>query len=205
MTVAAAFELLSRTLSGTFQNRDQALADPAWYVHLQLWCRPTSLFADDSVTFLLEQASAAFEQAPYRQRILRVREDHGQLTAEYYALKNPLAWQGSTQMPERLQALKSEDLQPLVNSRLSITTISDASTTRFEARQHPGKYCQFAVSGETKLVELAFDAIAPQAHSSSPAAFWMYDKGIDAVTNKPTWGALHGPFKLVKTYGYSLT
>lgn len=203
MATADAFEQLTQTLAGTFQNRDQALADPAWYVHLRLWCRPTSLFADDSVTFLLEQASAAFEQAPYRQRVLRVRDDRGQLTAEYYALKNPLAWQGATQVAERLQALQPEDLQPLVNSRLFITMTSGGGVTRFEARQHPGEYCQFAVNGETKLVELAFDAIAPHADSSSSAAFWMYDKGIDAVTNKPTWGALHGPFRLIKTHDYS--
>ena len=204
MTIADAFEQLSQTLAGTFQNRDQALADPAWYVHLRLWCRPTPLFAGDSVTFLLEQASAAFDQAPYRQRVLRVRDDCGQLTAEYYALKHPRAWQGATQLPERLQALQSEDLQPLVNSRLPITITANGDRTRFEARQHPGEYCQFVVNGETKLVELAFDAIAPHSDSASSAAFWKYDKGIDAVTHKPTWGALHGPFRLIKTHDYSL-
>ena len=199
MAASAAFEQLARTLAGTFQNRDQALADPAWYVHLRLWCCPTSLFANDSVTFLIEQASAAFDQAPYRQRILRIRNEHNQLTAEYYALKDPLAWQGATQNPEQLQTLQPNDLQTLVDSRLIITVKLEGHTTRFEARQPPGKYCQFAVNGETKLVELAFDAIAPNSGNSAPAAFWMCDKGIDAATSKPTWGALYGPFRLVKT------
>ncbi|RZM78628.1 chromophore lyase CpcT/CpeT [Leptolyngbya iicbica] len=200
MTASTAFEQLCRTLAGTFQNRDQALADPAWYVHLRLWCSPTRLFVEDSVTFLIEQASAAFDQAPYRQRVLRIRNETDQLTAEYYALKNPLAWQGATQAPERLQALQPDDLQTLVNSRLSIQSRAEGNTIRFEARQQPGQYCQFVVNGETKLVELAFDAIATSPDNSIAAAFWMYDKGIDAATHKPTWGALHGPFKLIKTH-----
>ena len=54
-----------------------------------------------------------------------------------------------------------------------------------------------------KLVDLAFDAIAPQPGSLTHPAFGMYDKGIEAKTNKPTWGAIHGPFKLVKTHDLS--
>ena len=67
----------------------------------------------------------------------------------------------------------------------------------------PGELCQFTLNGETKLVELAFDAIAARSNSHTQSAFWMYDKGIDALTDKPTWGALHGPFQLVKTEDFS--
>ena len=203
MTVEAAFKQLSQTLAGTFQNRAQALADPARYVHLRLWCYPTQLFAEDSNTFFIEQASAAFKQAPYRQRVLRIRLKERHLTAEYYALKDAQLWQGATQEPERLKALQPDDLQALVNSQLSVNAKSEQGFTRFEVRQLPGERCQFQVSGETKLVELAFDAIAPQATSQTKPAFWMYDKGIDAETAKPTWGALHGPFQLVKTDDFS--
>lgn len=203
MTSEAAFALLCRSLAGTFQNRDQALADPAWYVHLRLWCYPTRLFRPDSVTFFIEQASATFPQAPYRQRLLRIRPEPSGLTAEYYALKQPLAWQGATQAPERLLKLQPEDVQELRNSCLPIQIVSEAQATRFVARQKPGERCQFTIDGELKLVELAFDAIAPPAHSQTPAAFWMYDKGIDALTEKPTWGAKQGPFQLIKGQDFS--
>lgn len=203
MTSATAFEQLSLTLAGTFQNREQALADPVWYVHLRLWCYPTQLFAEDSNTFFIEQASAAFEQAPYRQRVLRIRLQDDHLTAEYYALQNPQEWQGATQAPSRLQALCTDDLQPLVNSCLSVTAMPEADSTRFEVRQLEGERCQFTVNNETKWVQLAFDAIAPHPSSRTQPAFWMYDKGIDTTIHKPTWGAIHGPFKLVKTYDFS--
>lgn len=203
MMAEQAFDLLSQSLAGTFQNREQALAEPAWYVHLRLWCYPTRLFAQDSNTFFIEQASAAFKQAPYRQRILCIRRDHDSLIAEYYALKTPQAWQGAAQTPDRLQKLGADDLQPLTNSQLLVTPVIEGDTTRFQARQRAGERCEFVVNGETKLVELAFDAIAPQPSSQAQTAFWMYDKGIDAATGKPTWGATNGPFKLVKTQSFS--
>lgn len=203
MSSEETFRRLSQSLAGTFQNRDQALADPAWYVHLRLWCYPTQLFTEDSATFFIEQASAAFKQAPYRQRVLRICRAVDRITAEYYALKDPTAWQGATQTAERLAQLTPKELQSLDGSLLSITAIAEGDTTRFEARQKPGQWCQFAVNGETKFVELAFDAIAPQPWSQSKAAFWMYDKGIDAESKNPTWGAIHGPFKLVKVADYS--
>ncbi|MGF1458916.1 MAG: CpcT/CpeT family chromophore lyase [Leptolyngbyaceae cyanobacterium] len=193
-----AFHLLGRTLAGTFQNRAQALADPAWYVHIRLWCYPTQLFPQDGITFLIEQASAAYRQDPYRQRLLQIRQEADTLSAEYHALKHPLAFQGATQMPEQLQKLSSEDVQPLVNSQLLVRVVSTSTSTRFEARQSPGERCQFTIDGEVKAVELAFDAIAPHHPNQQSAAFWMYDKGIDTATSKPTWGAIHGPFKLDK-------
>ncbi|MEM6519441.1 MAG: chromophore lyase CpcT/CpeT [Cyanobacteria bacterium P01_D01_bin.71] len=198
-----AFQLLSQTLAGIFQNRDQALADPVWYVHFRLWSYPTSLFAADSTTFFLEQASAAFKQAPYRQRVLRVRKEATGVSVKYYGLKDASSWQGATQDPERLQNLTENDLQSLVKSHLQVTTVMEGDTARFEARQLPGERCQFVVNGETKLVELAFDAIAPLPGSQTQAAFWMYDKGIDTVSEKPTWGAIHGPFKLIKIEDWS--
>ncbi|HEY9890145.1 MAG TPA: chromophore lyase CpcT/CpeT [Candidatus Obscuribacterales bacterium] len=197
------FQQLSRCLAGIFQNREQALAEPAWYVHIRLWSCPIPLFREDSATFFIEQASAAYPQPPYRQRVLRLRSQATGLTAEYYALQEPTAFQGAAQEQERLQGLMITQLQPLVKSQLKITAQLQPDTCRFEARQLPGERCEFTVNGETKFVELAFDAIAPTAGSQAEAAFWMYDKGIDPNTGKATWGALNGPFKLKKVEDWS--
>jgi hypothetical protein len=186
-----------------FQNRRQALAEPAWYVHLRLWSYPIALFTEDSVTFFIEQASAAYAQPPYRQRVLRLRSQAGDLTAEYYALKQPEAYRGATQAPERLAALTEEQLQSLQGSRLPVTVSPEGAMTRFVARQYPGERCQFSINGELKQVELGFDAIVPQPGSAEPAAFWMYDQGINPNTAEPTWGALKGPFQLLKIEDWS--
>lgn len=196
------FQQLSQCLAGVFQNRDQALANPTWFVHIRIWIHPVPLFEADSATFFIEQASAAFAQAPYRQRVLRVRPLDGDLTAEYYALKDPQAFQGATQDLAQLQTLTADHLLPLTGSRLQVTAKSEPEATRFEARQYAGERCQFTVNNEVKCVELAFDAIAPLSNQTS-AAFWMYDKGVDPTTGKATWGATNGPFQLIKVEDWS--
>ena len=203
MELSEQFRQLSQCLAGVFQNREQALAAPVWFVHFKLWIYPTPLFAEDSATFFLEQASATYAQLPYRQRILRVQATADALSVEYYALKERLAWQGAAQSPERLKTLTPEHLQPLSGSRLPVTVYAEGDTTRFEARQRPNELCQFEVNGEMKWVKLAFDAIAPAPSSPASAAFWMYDQGIDPATGKATWGATNGPFKLDKIQDFS--
>ncbi|MEO1093739.1 MAG: chromophore lyase CpcT/CpeT [Cyanobacteria bacterium J06638_28] len=192
----------AQCLAGVFQNRQQALAEPTWFVHLRLWSCPVPLF-EDSFTFFIEQASAAYAQPPYRQRVLRVRAQSGQLTAAYYALKDPQQFQGAAQAPAKLQALSKEDLQTLVGSCLTVQPTTNAGATCYAARQHPDERCQFTIEGSTKYVELGFDAVCKQVNSSSPDAFRMYDKGIDPITGKAIWGALHGPFQLQKVEDFS--
>lgn len=203
MDSASPLATLGQCLAGVFQNREQALAEPAWFVHLRLWSYPVPLFQEDSVTFFLEQASAAFPQPPYRQRVLRLRSLADKLEAEYYALKQPSIFQGAAQTPDRLRALTEADVLPLVNSRLQVSWHPKKTPPRFEARQYPGQRCQFSVNGETKVVDLGFDAIVPFPESKELAAFWMYDKGIDPDTGRGIWGALQGPFRLQKTQDFS--
>lgn len=203
MDQSSQFRQLGQCLSGVFQNRQQALAEPAWFVHIRLWSHPIPIFEEDSLTFFIEQASAAYSQPPYRQRVLRVRPYGGDLTAEYYALNDPQFFQGATQEPERLKEVRPECLQSLSGSRLKVTAFAQSDVTRFEARHYEGERCQFTVNGEEKWVALAFDAIAPTNRNDNKAAFWMYDKGIDPETGKTTWGATNGPFKLLKIEDWS--
>jgi hypothetical protein len=196
---------LSHCLAGVFQNREQALAEPAWYVHLKLWSYPVPLFAD-SATFFIEQASAAFNQPPYRQRVLRIfapSANPEQIIAEYYALKSPHEFQGGAEEPQKLHRLTPDQLQSLSGSQLLVQAYELTHGTRFEARQPPGEYCRFAVNGEVKGVQLGFDAIAQAPSSAESSAFWMYDKGIDLQTGKTTWGATSGPFRLIKIQDWS--
>ncbi len=43
---------LGEYLAGEFDNREQAIGEPIWYVHLRLWQRPVNLFTEDSITCL---------------------------------------------------------------------------------------------------------------------------------------------------------
>ncbi|MDJ0689048.1 MAG: CpcT/CpeT family chromophore lyase [Xenococcaceae cyanobacterium MO_188.B32] len=48
MTLSPQLIALGTYLAGEFDNQQQALAEPAWYVHLRLWKRPVPLFTEDS-------------------------------------------------------------------------------------------------------------------------------------------------------------
>jgi hypothetical protein len=47
-------QTLAAYLTGTFDNRSQAMDEPVWYVGLQVWHRATHLFADDSITIFAD-------------------------------------------------------------------------------------------------------------------------------------------------------
>jgi hypothetical protein len=192
-------------LAGTFNNRPQALGNPAWYVQLRLWIRPIpALSRPQQVTFFLEQASATFDQPPYRQRLLQISSKGAELLATYAALHDPRAWQGAALKPDRLATLTPQDWQPLSGGTLKVVVSPHPLGLIFEARQYPGERCEFTLEGEPKQVELAFDAIAPDSPSSTqPAAFHMYDRGYDPQHQCYTWGARHGPFQLQKEADFS--
>ena len=66
---------LADYLSGEFDNREQALAEPIWYVHLRLWQRPIPLFSEDSMTLFAEQASVVNLERPDR-KSTRLNSSH---------------------------------------------------------------------------------------------------------------------------------
>ncbi|NER84931.1 MAG: hypothetical protein F6K42_36555 [Leptolyngbya sp. SIO1D8] len=41
-------------MARVFQNRQQALAEPVWFVHLKLWSYSVALFTEDRFTFFIE-------------------------------------------------------------------------------------------------------------------------------------------------------
>ncbi|MEM9904692.1 MAG: chromophore lyase CpcT/CpeT [Cyanobacteria bacterium P01_D01_bin.44] len=192
---------LGNYLAGEFENKAQAVADPAWYVHLHVWQRPTRLFASDSLTLFLEQANMMAQQAPYRQRILRLQQTAEGLRGQYYALKQPLAFQGGGQTPAKLQTLTSDDLDYLPHCWVNIQPKPMADgQCRFKATPPANTLCSFEYQGQTKYVQLGF-AVGP-ADTGAHIELLTYDKGIDPDTQRGLWGALMGPFRLIKQADY---
>jgi hypothetical protein len=179
---------LASYLAGSFDNREQAIAEPAWYVHVRLWHRPIALFGPDSLGFYAEQASSPTFDRPYRPRVFQIRptEDPSEpLQAVYFALKQPERWRGAGQDPDRLRSLTMNDLDALPGCHLSIAVLEDGAG--FRATPPSDCRCCFTVDGQLRQVQLGFEA--------RPDAFDSFDKGIDPDTGKPLWGAIMGPFR----------
>ena len=196
---------LATYLAGEFENQAQAAAQPAWYVHLRLWHRPVPALSSSTVhTLLLEQANVISGQPPYRQRILQIRasRESDTLQGQYFALKEPLKFQGAGADANRLSGISQSDLVVLPNSGAATSATPVASGYRFKGALKDGELCSFEYGGERKFVYLGFD-IEPydrSGHASGGDSLLLktYDKGIDPDTGRGLWGALMGPFQMIK-------
>ncbi|MCG6134155.1 MAG: chromophore lyase CpcT/CpeT [Nostoc sp. LLA-1] len=189
---------LGEYLAGEFNNQEQALADPAWYVHLRLWQRPVDLFTTDSITLFAEQANIVNLDRPYRQRIMRLRTGSSAdapLEIQYYMFKDPGVFIGAGLNPDLLQTLTPDQLDILPGCILTVTQTTLTPTSyKFAATQPPDTCCSFTYQNQSIQVSLGFAATSTE--------FYSYDKGIDSDTGKATWGAILGPYRYTKVKQY---
>jgi len=189
---------LGEYLAGEFDNREQAIADPAWYVHLRLWQRPVNLFTEDSITLFAEQANVINLDQPYRQRIMRLRQGRdsdASLEVQYYIPQDPGALTGAGHNPALLNTLTPDKLDLLPGCILTVTQEKLASDRyKFTATPLPETSCSFTYLGNVVYVSLGFQATATE--------FYSYDKGIEPATGKATWGAIMGPYRYTKRHQY---
>jgi CpeT/CpcT family (DUF1001) len=182
---------LARSMAGEFDNREQAIAEPIWYVHLRFWQRPVPLFREDSLTLFAEQSNVLNPDQPYRQRIIRLmqtKDVEAPLQVQYYAFKDPTAAKGAGLKPEWLKALTLDQLEYLPGCLLEIT--QQPETGGIVASPTPSYQCFFSYEGRKSQVQLGFAAY--------PDRFESYDKGIDIETQRATWGAVMGPYRYTK-------
>jgi hypothetical protein len=198
MSLAPNLMALGDYLAGKFDNREQALADSAWFVHLHLWQIPVDLFVEDSITLFAEQANILNLEHPYRQRIMRLTSggaSDAPLQVQYYMFKDPSAFSGAGRNPALLQKLTVDELDLLPGCILTVTQQTIASHSyKFTATPPPNTRCCFTYGNQIVQVALGFEATATEFNS--------YDKGIDSDTGKATWGAILGPYRYIKREQY---
>jgi CpeT/CpcT family (DUF1001) len=186
---------LGTYLAGEFDNQQQALAQPAWFVHLRLWVRPVPIFTEDSITLFAEQANIVNLERPYRPRILRLRQREN-IEVEYYAFKDIERVKGAGLNRNLLQQINPEYLEFLPNCTLQVTTVktnnSQYSFTTIPVSETP---CTFSYQGNIFQVFLGFLARSQTLET--------YDKGIDPTTGKAIWGALMGGYCFTKRQDFS--
>jgi hypothetical protein len=199
MTLSPELLTLARYMAGEFDNQKQAIAEPAWYVHLHLWQRPVPLFTEDSLTLFAEQANIVNLDQPYRPRILRLHQSDNSsaaLQVQYYMLKDAEAIRGAGRNPELLRQLTPEHIQFLPGCTLTIQQSQVAPNAfKFFASSATGTPCNFSYQGNNYQVSLGFEATSEE--------FFSYDKGIDPKTGKAMWGALLGPYRFTKRQDFA--
>lgn len=185
---------LGEYLCGEFENKDQALAEPVWYVNLKMWQRPVPLFTEDSLTFFAEQANILSLEKPYRQRIMRLTEgtsEEAPIQIQYYMPKNSNTLSGGGANPIILKNLAIEELELLPGCILNVKVEkSGFNTYKYITEPATNSRCSFTYEGNTVYVSLGFTAQKDE--------FLSFDKGIDPTTGSGTWGAVMGPYRYSK-------
>ncbi|WP_036487803.1 chromophore lyase CpcT/CpeT [Myxosarcina sp. GI1] len=181
---------LGKYLAGEFDNQQQALAQPAWFVHLRLWMRPVPIFTEDSITLFAEQANTVKLDQPYRSRIIRLRQREN-IEVEYYMFKNFTAFAGASQNDDLLHQITSEQIQFLPDCTLKVA-VDRLNDNRYSFQTSPIKNtpCSFNYQGNTYQVFVGFETNGEQLQT--------YDKGIDPATGKATWGAILDSYRFTK-------
>ena len=190
--ISTELNTLADYMTGEFENKAQAIADPAWFVHLRLWQKPVPLFQEDSITLFAEQANALYLDKPYRPRLMRIqaRED-GKLQVQYYIPQDFTAIRGAGANPDRLQQFTPDEFELLPGCLLTVTWQQLSSNSyHFKAAIPPDAKCCFTFQGNTQQVNLGFEA--------APEEFLSYDKGIDTNTGAAKWGAIMGAYRFKK-------
>lgn len=183
-------------LNGEFENQAQAAESPTWFVHLRLWQKRVPGLSSNNVhTLFLEQASVVGTKPPYRQRVLQLIEKADQLHGEYFALKQPSAFIGAGTDDALLDSLSADDLVSLPNSEAHIQYQATADGYKFQSALPDGKLCSFEYGGQQRYVYLGFDI---ERRPDGVIELLTYDKGIAPDTGRGLWGALMGPFRMIK-------
>jgi len=194
---------LAQYLCGEFENQDQAVTEPVWYVSLRLWQRPVKVFEEDktgdSFTLFAEQANRIQLDRPYRQRLIRLMRSPNSpdlLQVQYYGFHNPSSFKGAGQNPALLDTLTPDQVEFLPGCMLNVSARSQPTGTQFVATAPPDACCRFHYDGKIGQVALGFEI--------SPDEYLTYDKGIDPETGQVLWGAIMGPYRYHKTQHFAI-
>jgi CpeT protein len=170
-------------LAGTYSNRQQAMAEPVWFIPVTLWYVPVDGLFPEGVGFFTEQVNEHTPDQPYRTRVLRLMENP--LRFENYRLQDQAAWAGASKDPERLSSLTSEHLELLSGCTIYL----EQKDNRYLGTMKEGQGCRLSPDS-TSCIQIEFEL--------TDTAFITLDRGFDLTTNAQVWGSKGGPYHYLK-------
>jgi CpeT protein len=178
--VTEAVERLVALMQGSFSSREQALADPE-YFDIRLHMLPIWSDRDDGRWLYVEQAVAAAQAEPYRQRVYRVasRED-GVIESGVYEIADPLRFALAWKDPHKLDTLRHEDLVRKDGCEVVLREVE------------PGRFVG-ATGHETCASDLRGARWATSEVEITADGVRSWDRGFDSE-GAQVWGATKGGY-----------
>lgn len=184
----AQLSLLVDWMSGSFDSKAQAAADPENYLDIRLEMRPIWPDRKDGRWLYVEQAAASSLERPYRQRVYRVSAGaDGTFRSEVYELPgDPLKVAGAWKDLSKLAGLTPEQLTLKEGCTIILRNEGDVFVGSTQ-----GTGCVSTRSG-------AKYATSEVRIAETEMRTW--DRGFDAA-GKQVWGAEKGPYVFKKSAG----
>ncbi len=184
--------IFSKTISGKFSNKLQALENPSKFPHINIYFRPLPWDLFNSQSFYTEQSYNYLPWKPYRQSVNRLTSDNKKFIIENYEIINNVRVAGGGFTPELLQKLTRQNLRKREGCSMHFTEIKAGKYYGFLS---PAKQCCISQNNSKVYVvsKVIFD------HKK-----WISeDSGYNLSTNKKVWGSSYGPLIFKKILAYS--
>lgn len=174
---------LAKLMEGNYNSAKQAAADKEYFdirLHIKrIWKeRPDS----EGIYFYVEQATAAAQQRPYRQRVyhLRTRKEDGKIESVVYTLKAPLRFAGQWKEDKPLAMLTPDSLVERAGCSVMM-------------RRHKRKEYRGATEGQQCPSDLRGAKYATTDVIITPKQLISWDRGFDEKGDQ-VWGAKFGGY-----------
>ncbi len=172
-------------MSGSFDSRDQHLADTTNYFDIRLHMKPIWKNRTDGVWLYVEQAMMGYLDKPYRQRVYHVYlQDDSTVISHVYEMEKPLRFAGVWQQESPLGALTPDSLKDRKGCSILLRKMNNV---RYVGQTHD-RDCLSTRSGAT---------YATSEVVLEDGLLVSWDRGWDA-DGKHVWGATQGGYRFVK-------
>ncbi|MEM7659334.1 MAG: chromophore lyase CpcT/CpeT [Bacteroidota bacterium] len=177
-------QALAFFMSGSFDSHEQAEADTN-YFNISLHMVPIWEERAGEHWMYVEQALAARQEAPYRQRVYQLSQGEGDtLSSAVFTLPDPESVIGAWQTPAVFDSLSPEDLILREGCAVYLIPQEDGS---YAGSTYPNT-CGSTLRGA---------AYATSSVTVFPGEIVSWDQGFDS-TGTQVWGAEDGGYRFVK-------
>ena len=176
---AALFELMQ----GSFDSSAQAVEDSAYYA-ISLHMYP--IWPERGEYLYVEQALAAMQDKPYRQRVYELRDmGDGVVESHVYKIPADSLWVGKWRTPEAFEVLALSDLEHLEGCEVRLTQVGEGHFS--------------GATGDQTCPSVLYGASYAQSQVDVlPDRVESWDRGFDAEGNH-IWGAEKGGYVFLRT------
>ncbi len=170
---------------GDFSSQAQSKRDSDFF-DIRLHIRPIWIKDKGNHWLYVEQATAAAESKPYRQRVYKVERDSvmGWFRSVVYTLPDQEKWAGAYKTPEKFDALKPSDLSLRDGCAVYLRIQQDGSY----AGATRGKGCESTLKGAK---------YASSKVTLNPRMLRSWDQGFNEK-GEQVWGATKGGYEFAR-------